>query len=68
VNAVAPGFIESDMTDKLPAEYREKLLAEIPIGRMGRPEDIGSAVVYLASDAASYMTGQTIHVDGGMYM
>jgi 3-oxoacyl-[acyl-carrier protein] reductase len=68
VNAVAPGFIESDMTDKLPAEYREKLLGEIPIGRMGRPEDIASAVVYLASDAASYMTGQTIHVDGGMYM
>jgi 3-oxoacyl-[acyl-carrier protein] reductase len=68
VNAVAPGFIESDMTDKLPAEYREKLLAGIPIGRMGRPEDIAAAVVYLASDNASYMTGQTIHVDGGMYM
>jgi 3-oxoacyl-[acyl-carrier protein] reductase len=68
VNTVAPGFIESDMTDKLPAEYREKLLGEIPIGRMGRPEDIAAAVVYLASDAASYMTGQTIHVDGGMYM
>ncbi|PRX58843.1 3-oxoacyl-[acyl-carrier-protein] reductase [Cohnella sp. SGD-V74] len=68
VNAVAPGFIESDMTDKLPAEYRDKLLGEIPMGRMGRPEDIASIVVYLASDAASYMTGQTVHVDGGMYM
>jgi 3-oxoacyl-[acyl-carrier protein] reductase len=68
VNAIAPGFIESDMTDKLPAEYREKLLEGIPIGRMGRPEDIAAAVIYLASDAAAYMTGQTIHVDGGMYM
>ncbi|MFC5471952.1 3-oxoacyl-[acyl-carrier-protein] reductase [Cohnella suwonensis] len=68
VNAVAPGFIESDMTDKLPADIREKLLGEIPLGRMGRPEDIATAVVYLASDAASYMTGQTIHIDGGMYM
>ncbi|MFC5401895.1 3-oxoacyl-[acyl-carrier-protein] reductase [Cohnella soli] len=68
VNAVAPGFIESDMTDKLPADIREKMQGEIPLGRMGRPEDIASAVVYLASDAASYMTGQTIHIDGGMYM
>lgn len=68
VNAVAPGFIVSDMTDKLPEEARAKILGEIPLGRMGRPEDIAAAVVYLASDAASYMTGQTIHVDGGMYM
>lgn len=68
VNAIAPGFIASDMTDKLTEEYREKLLADIPLGRMGRPEDIASAAVYLASDAASYMTGQTIHIDGGMYM
>lgn len=68
VNAVAPGFIVSDMTDKLPEEARAKILSEIPLARMGRPEDIAAAVVYLASDAASYMTGQTIHVDGGMYM
>lgn len=68
VNAVAPGFIVSDMTDKLPEEAKTKILGEIPLGRMGRPEDIANAVVYLASDAASYMTGQTIHVDGGMYM
>lgn len=68
VNAVAPGFIVSDMTDKLPEEAKAKILGEIPLGRMGRPEDIAAAVVYLASDAASYMTGQTIHVDGGMYM
>jgi len=68
VNAVAPGFIVSDMTDKLPEEARAKILSEIPLARMGRPEDIAAAVVYLASDSASYMTGQTIHVDGGMYM
>ncbi|RKP55641.1 3-oxoacyl-[acyl-carrier-protein] reductase [Cohnella endophytica] len=67
-NVVAPGFIESDMTDKIPADLREKMLGEIPLARMGRPEDIAAAVIYLASDAASYMTGQTIHVDGGMYM
>jgi 3-oxoacyl-[acyl-carrier protein] reductase len=68
VNAVAPGFIETDMTDKLPADMKEKLEKDIPLGRIGRPEEIASAVLYLASDASSYMTGQTIHVDGGMYM
>jgi [acyl-carrier-protein] S-malonyltransferase len=68
VNAVAPGFIGTDMTDKLPADMKEKLENEIPLGRIGRPEEIASCVLYLASDAASYMTGQTIHVDGGMYM
>ncbi|MFD0671781.1 3-oxoacyl-[acyl-carrier-protein] reductase [Cohnella sp. GCM10027633] len=68
VNAVAPGFIVSDMTDKLPEEAKNKIAGDIPLGRLGRPEDIAAAVVYLASDAASYMTGQTIHVDGGMYM
>ncbi|WP_123043580.1 3-oxoacyl-[acyl-carrier-protein] reductase [Cohnella candidum] len=68
VNAVAPGFIGTDMTDKLPADMKEKLEKEIPLGRIGRPEEIASAVLYLASDASSYMTGQTIHVDGGMYM
>ncbi|THF81328.1 3-oxoacyl-[acyl-carrier-protein] reductase [Cohnella fermenti] len=68
VNAVAPGYIETDMTDKLPQEVRAGILSQVPLGRMGKPEDIASAVVYLASDAASYMTGQTIHVDGGMYM
>jgi 3-oxoacyl-[acyl-carrier protein] reductase len=68
VNAVAPGFIGTDMTDKLPADMKEKLERDIPLGRIGRPEEIASAVLYLASDASSYMTGQTIHVDGGMYM
>jgi len=68
VNAVAPGYIETDMTGKLPQEVRDGILSQVPLGRMGKPEDIASAVVYLASDAASYMTGQTIHIDGGMYM
>lgn len=68
VNAVAPGYIETDMTDKLSPEIREGILGQVPLGRMGRPEDVASAVVYLASDEAAYMTGQTLHVDGGMYM
>ncbi|MGN7453856.1 3-oxoacyl-[acyl-carrier-protein] reductase [Paenibacillus pasadenensis] len=68
VNCVAPGFIETDMTDKLPAEARESMLGGIPLARLGRPEDIAAAVRFLASDAAAYMTGQTVHVDGGMYM
>lgn len=68
VNCVAPGFIETDMTDKLAEEYRAQLLQQIPLARLGRPEDIAKAVRFLASEDASYMTGQTIHVDGGMYM
>jgi 3-oxoacyl-[acyl-carrier protein] reductase len=68
VNAVAPGFIETDMTDKLSGETREQLLKQIPLERLGQPEDIAKAVLYLASDDASYLTGQTLHVDGGMYM
>ncbi|MGG1311247.1 3-oxoacyl-[acyl-carrier-protein] reductase [Cohnella laeviribosi] len=68
VNAVAPGYIETDMTDKLPQDVRDGILNQVPLGRMGKPEDVAHAVVYLASDAASYMTGQTIHIDGGMYM
>ncbi|TYP77689.1 3-oxoacyl-[acyl-carrier-protein] reductase [Paenibacillus methanolicus] len=68
VNCVAPGFIQTDMTDKLPEEARVKLSEGIPLARLGQPEDIANAVRFLASGAASYMTGQTIHVDGGMYM
>jgi len=68
VNAVAPGFIGTDMTDKLSEEQKAALLPQIPLARMGRPEEIASAVRFLASDDASYMTGQTLHVDGGMYM
>jgi 3-oxoacyl-[acyl-carrier protein] reductase len=68
VNAVAPGFIATDMTDKLSEGQKEALLPQIPLARMGQPEDIARAVRFLASDDASYMTGQTLHVDGGMYM
>ncbi|MEK8132015.1 3-oxoacyl-[acyl-carrier-protein] reductase [Paenibacillus filicis] len=68
VNCVAPGFIETDMTDKLSAELREGLLKQIPLARLGQPGDIAKAVRFLVSEDASYMTGQTIHIDGGMYM
>jgi 3-oxoacyl-[acyl-carrier protein] reductase len=68
VNAVAPGFIETDMTDKLGGEMKEALLKQIPLAALGQPEQIAKVVRFLASDDASYMTGQTLHVDGGMYM
>jgi 3-oxoacyl-[acyl-carrier protein] reductase len=68
VNAVAPGFIVTDMTDKLPEEVKAGLTRQIPLARLGQPEDIAEAVLFLASDKASYMTGQTLHVDGGMVM
>jgi 3-oxoacyl-[acyl-carrier protein] reductase len=68
VNAVAPGFIETDMTDKLPPDIREQMLGQIPLAKLGKPEEVARVVRFLASDDASYMTGQTIHVDGGMYM
>lgn len=68
VNCVAPGFIETEMTDVLSEETKETLLKSIPLGRLGQPEDIARIVRVLASEDASYMTGQTIHVDGGMYM
>lgn len=68
VNCVAPGFIASPMTDVLPDAQKEALLGRIPLGRLGEGSDIGSAVVYLASNEAAYVTGQTIHVNGGMAM
>ncbi|EKE01246.1 MAG: hypothetical protein ACD_21C00186G0002 [uncultured bacterium] len=68
VNCIAPGFIETDMTKKLTAEQREKLLATVPMKRIGQPEDIAQSVVFLASEEASYITGSTMHVNGGMYM
>lgn len=67
-NCVAPGFIRTAMTDVLPEAQKEALNARIPMGRMGEGEDIGAAVVYLASKEASYVTGQTLHVNGGMAM
>jgi 3-oxoacyl-[acyl-carrier protein] reductase len=66
VNAVAPGFIETQMTDAMPEGLRDAALGKIPLGRLGTPEDVGNIVAFLASDAASYVTGQTITVDGGM--
>jgi 3-oxoacyl-[acyl-carrier protein] reductase len=68
VNCVAPGFIDTDMTRALSDEQRNALLSRIPVGRLGRPEDIAAAVAYLASPAAGYVTGAVLHVNGGMYM
>jgi len=66
VNAIAPGFIETDMTDCLSEEIKKTTIAQIPLGHYGKPEDIAAVAVFLASDQASYITGQVIHVDGGM--
>jgi 3-oxoacyl-[acyl-carrier protein] reductase len=67
-NCVAPGFIATPMTDKLNEKQREAILGRVPVNRLGTPADIAAAVVYLASDEASYVTGQTLHVNGGMAM
>jgi 3-oxoacyl-[acyl-carrier protein] reductase len=67
-NAVAPGFIKTAMTDQLPEDVQTKLREQIPLGRLGAPEDIAQAVAFLASDAAAYVTGQVLHVNGGMWM
>ncbi|OAM52999.1 3-oxoacyl-ACP reductase [Methylovorus sp. MM2] len=68
VNCVAPGFIDTDMTRELPEAHREELLKRIPLGRLGQVEDIAAAVVFLASPSAGYISGETIHVNGAMYM
>jgi 3-oxoacyl-[acyl-carrier protein] reductase len=68
VNCVAPGFIDTDMTRALPEEQKKALLAHIPLGRLGSPQDVAAAVAYLASPAAGYVTGAVLHVNGGMYM
>lgn len=68
VNTVAPGFIDTDMTRALPEEQRDKLMAEIPLGRLGDADDIAQAVLFLASPTAAYITGETLHVNGGMHM
>jgi len=68
VNCVAPGFIDTDMTRALPDAQREQLLGAIPLGRLGRPDDVAAAVLFLASPSAGYVTGATLHVNGGMYM
>jgi 3-oxoacyl-[acyl-carrier protein] reductase len=68
VNCVAPGFIDTDMTRALTEEQRSTLLGQIPLGRLGAPDDVAAAVLYLASEGAGYVTGSTLHVNGGMYM
>jgi 3-oxoacyl-[acyl-carrier protein] reductase len=68
VNCVAPGFIDTDMTRALPEAQRAALIGQIPLGRLGQPDDVAAAVVFLASPGAAYVTGTTLHVNGGMYM
>ncbi len=68
VNAVAPGFIETEMTEQLPEDIKQGMLSQIPLAKLGQPEDIAKAVAFLASEDANYMTGQTLHIDGGMVM
>ena len=68
VNCVAPGYIVTEMTENLDESVRDKMLSEIPMGTLGEPEDVAAAVCYLVSEEAGYVTGQTIHVNGGMYM
>lgn len=68
VNCVAPGFIDTDMTRSLADEFQQNLIQHVPLGRLGRPEEVASAVAFLASSAAGYITGTTLHVNGGMYM
>ncbi|MCK5356222.1 MAG: SDR family oxidoreductase, partial [Methyloprofundus sp.] len=68
VNTVAPGFIDTDMTRELSDELKQGLLAGIPLGRLGDAQEIANAVAFLASDGASYITGETLHVNGGMFM
>ena len=68
VNAVAPGFIDTDMTKNLPQKVKDGFMTQVPLGRIGQPEDVAEAVYWLCSDAASYITGQTIQVNGGLFM
>jgi 3-oxoacyl-[acyl-carrier protein] reductase len=68
VNCIAPGFIATDMTRSLTEKQQEYLTQQIPLGRLGRPEDVASAVAFIASSAAGYITGATLHVNGGMFM
>jgi 3-oxoacyl-(acyl-carrier-protein) reductase len=68
VNAIAPGFIETDMVMGIPDKVKEKILAQIPLGRFGKPKEVAKAVVYLASDEAAYITGHVLNINGGMYL
>jgi 3-oxoacyl-[acyl-carrier protein] reductase len=68
VNAVSPGFIDTDMTKELPDANRDQILSQVPLGRLGQPEEISAVVDFLAGDSGAYITGENIHVNGGMYM
>ncbi|MBV7314362.1 3-oxoacyl-ACP reductase FabG [Shewanella sp. NIFS-20-20] len=68
VNAIAPGFIQTDMTDELTPEQQQVIMSQVPMARLGQAQEIANAVVFLASDSAAYITGETLHVNGGMYM
>jgi 3-oxoacyl-[acyl-carrier protein] reductase len=68
VNTVAPGFIATDMTDSLPEAQREAILAQTPLGRLGQPQDIATAVLFLATREADFITGETLNVNGGLHM
>jgi 3-oxoacyl-[acyl-carrier protein] reductase len=68
VNAIAPGFITTDMTDQLPEDIKAEMLKQIPLARLGEPKDIAKMAAFLASDDSSYITGQTMHINGGMFM
>ena len=68
INCISPGFIKTDMTDKIDEKFKETIISKIPSSRLGEPEDIANAVLFLASDQSNYINGETIHVNGGMYM
>ncbi len=68
INCISPGFIKTDMTDKIDEKFKEAIISKIPSARLGEPKDIANAVLFLASDQANYINGETIHVNGGMYM
>ena len=68
INCISPGFIKTEMTDKIDEKYKETIISKIPSSRLGAPEDVANAVLFLASDQSNYINGETIHVNGGMYM
>jgi 3-oxoacyl-[acyl-carrier protein] reductase len=68
VNCIAPGFIDTDMTSQLSEDQKNAMLAQVPLGRLGAPEEIGALAAFLCSEAAGYITGETVHINGGMYM
>ena len=68
INCISPGFIKTAMTDKIDAKFKEAIISKIPSARLGEPEDIANAVIFLASDQSNYINGETLHVNGGMYM